>query len=67
MEDVAMTVSEAMLPLPTSARPWPARQTGAAESRLLSGNPTIPGDDGDDLPVALVSAPPLIPRIYPGL
>jgi hypothetical protein len=62
-----MTVSEPMLPFSNSGWRWPADQTGAAESRRLPGSPATPAELDEDLPAALVSPPPLIPRIYPGL
>jgi hypothetical protein len=64
-----MTVDQLRLPFPNSAWPWPARQSGAAECRPLSAKLATPADGGndDDPRVPLVSPPPLIPRIYPGL
>ena len=62
-----MTVDQATLPPTDGAWLWRAGQTGAADSQPRSANPATSADTDEDLPVPLVTPPPLIPRIYPGL
>jgi len=62
-----MTVDQATLPPRDGAWLWKTGQTGTADSRPRSANPATSADTDDELPVQLVSPPPMIPRIYPGL
>ena len=61
-----MTVDQTKLQ-PYSSRPWLADRPEAAEGRSRPANSATSPDAGDDLPFPLVSSPPLIPRVFPGL
>ena len=67
-----MNVDEAKLPLSISswsigAWPWPAGRIGNAQGLTQSADPPTADADGDERALPLVSPPPLIPRVFPGL
>jgi hypothetical protein len=67
-----MNVDEAKLPLAISswsngAWPWPAGRTGNALGLTLLAEPITSDADGDEGGLPVVSPPPLIPRVFPGL
>jgi hypothetical protein len=62
-----MTVEQVSFSLLDDRGPWTARRTQAAEAQPRPAEP-IPSDyTGGEVPIPLVAAPPLIPRIFPGL
>jgi hypothetical protein len=63
-----MIVGQTMLPLPNGAWSWSSDQSGGVERRDATAEPQITADQEDgDLPYLLVSSPPPITRIFPGL
>jgi hypothetical protein len=63
-----MIVGQKMLPLPNSAWSWSSDQSGGAARRDATAGPQEPHQQKDsDRPYPLVSSPPLITRILPGL
>jgi hypothetical protein len=63
-----MIVMDSVPTVPDPARPWPANHPEAAAKRhSRPADPNPPEDNGDRPMMPLVSPPPLIPRVFPGL
>ena len=63
-----MIVDETMIPLPNGASAWLPDQSGATECRVAPAETQNPHEHTDGDPAyPLVSSPPLITRIFPGL
>ena len=63
-----MIVIESLPTIPDPARSCPANQPEAAAKRHAGpADPNPPEDNGDRPMIPLVSPPPLIPRVFPGL
>jgi hypothetical protein len=67
-----MNVDKAKLPLSISswsngAWPRPGGRTRNTQGLTQSADPPTADADGDELALPLVSPPPLIPRVFPGI
>ena len=63
-----MIVIDSLPTIPGPAKWWPADRPEAAAKRYSRPADTNPPEDNGDRPMMpLVSRPPLIPRVFPGL